>query len=343
VFYAAPIAFRRRSPSFALPVCLSVAVIQTIFDGALLQNLGGDTVPVLVLSYSAGAWLDSRRSIGTLLLACCLLGANEFLPFDGGPPSGLGDIAYVLFYASMLIFPAWFAGRLVRERRHRASAFRELAAQAAAEQAEHESAAIAEERARIGSELQDIIAHSVSAMVIQAGGARQLLGSDPDRARDSILNVEHTGREALADLRRLLGMLRKDDDPRALAPQPGLDRLQALIDSTRTAGLACELRTLGEQIDLTPGVDLVAYRVIEAALLSAAHHRCNGTVVTVRYQPHELELEIDGDGSGADLDEDLRPIAQRVSLYDGSLSLPPGGGSGFCVQARLPLGAAVPA
>jgi signal transduction histidine kinase len=196
--------------------------------------------------------------------------------------------AYVLFYASMLIFPAWFAGRLVCERRRRASAFRELAAQAAADQAEHESAAITEERARIGSELQDIIAHSVSAMVIQAGGARQLLDIDPGRARDSILNVEHTGREALADLRRLLGMLRKDDDPRALAPQPGLGQLAALMDSTRATGLACELRILGERIDLTPGVDLVAYRLIEAAVLSAAHHRCSSAVVTVRYQPHEL-------------------------------------------------------
>ena len=221
VFFAAPIAFRRRSPSFALLLCLSVAVIQTIFAGALLQNLGGDTVPVLALSYSAGAWLDSRRSVRTLLIACCLLGANEFLPFDGGPPSGLGDTAYVVFYASMLVFPAWFAGRLIRERRRRASAFRELALQAAVEQTERESAAIAAERARIGTELQDIIAHSVSAMVIQAGGARQFLGSDPDRARDSILNVEHIGREALADLRRLLGMLRKDDDPARSPPSPG--------------------------------------------------------------------------------------------------------------------------
>ncbi len=342
VFYAAPISLRRRSPSFALLSCLSVVVIQTILGGALLQNLGGDTVPVLMLSYSAGAWLESRRSVRTLLAACCLLAANELLPFDGGPPSGVGDIVYVLFYASMLIFPAWFAGRLVRERRHRESAFRELAAQAAAEQAARESAAVAEERARIGSELQDIIAHSVSAMVIQAGGARQFLGRDPDRARDSILNVEHTGREALSDLRRLLGMLRKDDDPRALAPQPGLDRLPALIDSTCATGFPCELRTLGERLDLTPGVDLVAYRVIEAALLSAVHRRCSGATVTVRYQPHELELDIDGDGSRADLDQNLRAILQRVSLYDGTLTIPEGSG-GFSVEARLPLGAAVPA
>jgi signal transduction histidine kinase len=127
-----------------------------------------------------------------------------------------------------------------------------LAAQAAIAQDERESAAIAEERARIGGELQDIIAHSVSVMIIQAGGARLLVRSDPERARDSILNVEQTGRETLADLHRLLGMLRKDDDPRALAPQPGLNQLAALIDSIRDTGVECELRAEGEPIDLTP-------------------------------------------------------------------------------------------
>ena len=168
------------------------------------------------------------------------------------------------------VVPAWLVGRFVRRHSVRAGAFRELAAQAAAEQDAHDAAAIAEERARIGSELQDIIAHSVSAMVIQAGSARLLLRSDPGRARDSILNVEETGRQALSDLRRLLGMLRKDDDPRALSPQPGLGQLAALIDSLGDAGLACERQTVGEPIDLTPGIDLVAYRVIEAALRAAA-------------------------------------------------------------------------
>jgi len=142
--------------------------------------------------------------------------------------------------------------------------------QANVEREQLESAAIVQERARIGSELQDIIAHSVSAMVIQAGGARRALRSDPDRARDSMRNVEQTGREALADLRRLLGMLRKDEDPRALAPQPGLKQLRELIGSMRDIDVQCELRIEGMPIDLTPGVDLVGYRVIEAALHSGA-------------------------------------------------------------------------
>jgi signal transduction histidine kinase len=180
-------------------------------------------------------------------------------------------------------------------------------------------------------------------MVIQAGGGRLLLHGDPDRARDSILNVEHTGREVLADLRRLLGMLRKDDDPRALSPQPGLSQLATLIDSIRQAGLECELLTVGDPIDLTPGVDLVAYRVIEVALLTAAEHRVSRGLVTIRYEPRELKLEIAGDGAIPDLDESVRSIAQRVALYDGSLRALPTRGGGFTLHARPPLEAAVPA
>jgi hypothetical protein len=117
VLFAAPIAVRRRSPSFALLFCLSVAAIQTLFGGELLQTTSGDIVPVLVLSYSVGAWLDSRRSVRTLMLALSLLLAWGFLPGAGGPPSSVADATSAVFYVSLLIFPAWFVGRLVRERR----------------------------------------------------------------------------------------------------------------------------------------------------------------------------------------------------------------------------------
>ena len=323
--------------------CLSVAAIQTLLGGQLISGLAGDLVPLLVLGYAAGAWLDSRRSAVTLVLALGLLGSCAFLPGDGASPTGPGSVTLALFWTSLMLLPGWFAGRLARERSRRATAFRDLAAQAAAEQDECESVAIAAERARIGRELEDIIAHSVSGMVIQAGGARRLMRTDPQRARDSILNVEHTGREALADLRRLLGMLRKDDDPRSLAPQPGLSQLAALIDSISDPGFACELRTLGGPIDLTPGVDLVAYRVVEAALLAAARHGASGAVVTVCYQPHELRLEIRGNGTIPDLGQSLRDIAQRVALYDGRLQTLPTGDGGFALQARLPVGEAIPA
>ena len=184
--------------------------------------------------------------------------------------SGTAAIATDLFFVGLVFAAPWFVGRLTRERTRRVVAFRELAAQAAAEREERKRAAIAEERVRIGRELQDVIAHNVSAMVIQAGGARQLLRTDPERARATILSVEQVGREALGDLRRVLGLLRKDEDPRALAPQPGLDQLPALLDSIREAGLECDLTLEGEPIGLTPGVDLVGYRVIEAALRTAA-------------------------------------------------------------------------
>jgi signal transduction histidine kinase len=266
-----------------------------------------------------------------------------FLPGDGGSPTDFANAAPFLAFVSLLTFPAWFVGRLVRERGKRADAFAELAEQAAIEQRERDAAAIAQERVLIGAELQDIVAHSVSAMVIQAGGARSLLRSDPDRARESILNVEQTGRDALADLRRLLGMLRKDDDPRALAPQPGLDQLSALVDSIRATGLICDLRTEGKRVDLTPGIDLVAYRVIEEALVCLTRHRAGRTAVCVDYRTHEIEVEIRGRGSIPDLDEELSQVARRVTLYDGSLAVAPVAVGEYAVRATLPLGAVVAA
>jgi signal transduction histidine kinase len=340
VFYAAPVAFRRQWPAVALVSCAAVALIQALLGGNLSDPVG-ILVPPTVLAYSAGAWLAWRRGLVALVLGAGVLGAFTFL--SDPKPRSFGDAVGQLFLVSLLVPAPWFLGRVERERSRRAAAFRELAAQAAAEHDERGRAAIAQERVRIGHELQDIIAHSVSAMVIQAGAARWLLRSDPERARASILAVEHTGREALADLRRLLGMLRKGDDPRALAPQPGLDQLATLLGTMHNAGLACELRKEGEPIGLTPGIDLVGYRVIEAALAYAAHHQGSRVVVTVRYRPERLELEIRGDGAMADLDEELRGMCQRVALYDGILRTMPAGGVGFALQARLPLTAAVPA
>ena len=255
-------------------------------------------------------------------------------------PRSAGDVAGAVFFVGLLLAAPWLAGRLARESSRRAAAFQALAVQAGAESEQRERAAIAEERARIGHELQDIIAHSVSAMIIQAGGARLLLSSEPERARDSILAVERTGREALRDLRRLLGMLRKDDDQSALTPQPGLDQVRALAESMSCDGLACVVRSEGERIDLTPGVDLVGYRVIETALRAAASHHSLHADVIVRFSRDRLELEIRGDRLQPDLTLALAGISERVELYDGSLHVAPSGSEGFTVLASLPLGAA---
>ncbi len=333
----APVAVRRRRPAAALVFAAAVMTIQALLSNGLGALSGISIMLALaLLAYGPGAWLDLRAGLRALALGTIAFSGFVFLT-EPNASSAVGSELFVL----IVVFAApWFVGRVARERGRRAGAFRELAAQAALEHERHERAAIAQERERIGGELQDIIAHSVSAMVIQAGGARRLLRSDPARARDSILIVERTGREALADMRRLLGMLRKDEDQRALSPQPGLDQLASLLDSIRQAGLACELHTEGERIDLTPGLDLVGYRVIEATLLSAAHHRSSHVTVTVRYGAGRLELDVCGDGPMPEVEQELRGISERLALYDGSLRAVPTEGDGFALQARLPLAAA---
>jgi signal transduction histidine kinase len=342
ILFAAPIAVRRVWPALALVFSLAVVTVSMPFGGQLLSNDNAYVIPVLVLGYSAGAWLDMRRSVVALSLGLALLWGWALLPGPDGSTTGLGQTAWALFYVTALLVPTWLVGRFMRRHGTRASAFRELAGQAAAAQHAHDAAAIADERARIGSELQDIIAHSISAMVIQAGSARLLLRSDPVRARDSILNVEETGRQALSDVRRLLGMLRKDDDPRALSPQPGLSQLTALIDLLRGAGLACKRQTIGDPIDLTPGIDLVAYRVIETGLRAAADHHVRNGLVTIHYRPRDLELEIRGDRPIPDLDRTIASLAQRVALYHGELRTEPPN-QAFALHARIPLEAGAPA
>ncbi|HEY2771647.1 MAG TPA: histidine kinase [Solirubrobacteraceae bacterium] len=336
VLVVAPLAVRRRWPAGALVCCSVLATIQAPLGGRISATSGLGLILVLVLlAYSTGAWLDLRRGALAVILAAAAF--SGFVFRASGSPGNATD----LFFVSLLFAAPWFAGRLTRERTRRAAAFRELAAQAATEREERERAAIAEERVRIGRELQDIIAHNVNAMVIQAGGARQLLRTDPERARATILNVEQVGREALGDLRRVLGMLRKDEDPHALAPQPGLDQLAALLDSMSEAGLECNLHLQGEPVDLTPGVDLVGYRVIEAALRTAAASGCGRVVVTVCYRLGDLELQVQGGDSIPDLEQALRGISDRVALYGGSLRATPA--NGFAVHAHLPLTAAVTA
>jgi signal transduction histidine kinase len=337
VLFVGPLAVRRRWPAGALVCCSVLATIQALLGGGLSATSGlGMMLALVLLAYSTGAWLDLRRSVVALIL-----GAAAFSGFVFHSRSGAAGIATDLFFAGLVFAAPWFVGRLTRERNRRAVAFRELALHAAAERDERKRAAVAEERVRIGRELQDIIAHNVSAMVIQAGGARQLLRTDPERARASILSVEQIGREALGDLRRVLGMLRKDEDPRALAPQPGLDQLPALLDSTREAGLECHLHLEGEPVDLTPGVDLVGYRVIEAALRTAATSGCRLAVVMVRYRPDDLELEVRSGDSIPDFEQTLRGISERVALYGGSLRVVPADGFELC--AHLPLAATVTA
>jgi signal transduction histidine kinase len=342
VFFAAPIAARRRFPGGALLTFSVVMLLQAIGGGYLLEALDGSLIPPVILGFTAGSRLELRRSLAAFLpalgvLTAAIIVSDIIIP----PPEHIGFVSDEL--VTMLIVAApWLVGRLARERSQRADAFRALGIRLSSERDAQRRAAVAEERMRIGHELQDILAHSVSVMVIQTGTARKLLQSDPVRARDSILQVETTGREVLADLRRLLGVLRKSTDPRSLAPQPGLGELEPLLRRIQQQGLTCTLSTEGTSVPLTPGVNLVGYRVIEKALELAIEHDANVASVKLRYRQRILELDIHADTSIAQADEELTGIADRVALYDGTLRVSHGARARYAVQATLPITTVAP-
>jgi signal transduction histidine kinase len=200
-----------------------------------------------------------------------------------------------------------------------------------------------EERRRIARELHDVIAHSITLMTVQAGAARLLLAEEPERAREPVLSVEETGRQALAELRRLLGMIRSGDGEPALAPQPGLARLDDLMGQARRAGLPVDLAVAGEPRALPPGLDLTAYRIVQEALTNARRHAGPARAsVLVRYGIESLELEVTDDGRTAPTRSDggghgLVGMRERVALYDGTLEAGRRPEGGYAVRVRLPV------
>ncbi|MEU7983500.1 histidine kinase [Streptosporangium canum] len=209
--------------------------------------------------------------------------------------------------------------------------------------------AVSEERTRITRELHDVVAHSVSAMVMQAGAARLMLRPDQVTERESLNVVEETGREVVEELRRMLGLLRTGPECDGLTPQPGLARLDDLVDQMRAAGLDVRLNVEGEPVQLPAGLDLSAYRIVQEALANTLRHAGPTEVgVTIAYRPGVLSLEIldqgprpgrTGHGGGAG--HGLIGMRERVALFQGRLSTGPLPGGGYGVRVTLPLAARV--
>ena len=239
------------------------------------------------------------------------------------------DVANYAF-TGFFVVGAWLAGRGFQTR--------ELG------QEESARAAAAEERARIARELHDVVAHNVTVMVIQAQAAQQSAepGSEVGRALETI---EGTGQEALTEMRRLLGLLRADDEELSLAPQPSMRQLDRLAESVRRAGLPVEVEVRGEPVALPPGVDLSAYRIVQEALTNALKHAGPARArVVVSYGEDELRLEITDDGSaeqaGNGAGHGLAGMRERVRVYGGSVESGSRADGGYSVSVRLPLEAA---
>ena len=202
---------------------------------------------------------------------------------------------------------------------------------------------MSEERARIARELHDVVGHSVSVMTVQAAAVRRLLRPDQQREREALLIVEQTGREALAEMRRMVGVLRRPEEAPARAPQPSLDHLDRLVEQAREAGLPVELRIEGDPVQLPAGLDLTAYRLVQEGLTNAMKHaRADRTQVLVRYDDEHIEVTVTDDGQGdhsggTEGGHGLVGMRERVSVYGGELEAGPRPGGGYQLRARLPL------
>jgi signal transduction histidine kinase len=326
----AGLTFRRRDPLIAAVIFTAPALIQSVLDGYLTTHSTTPFVAAMLLLYSAGRYADARRfrpAIGVLVVGLVLTLTLESRGF------GLGDLLWTAFLFGLPVL----AGRALRSRVLLQAELREKAEQAERDRTERARSAVEDERGRIAAELQELVANGLSAMVVQAEAVpRALAAGDSPGANAALAAVEETGREALTEMRTLLGVLRHDGDGLALAPQPGLARLEALVARNRERGLDVGLHVEGMRRALPPGIDLTAYRVIEDALDSATDSEAGRAEVLVGYRARELQLQVSDDRAGGE-SAGFPGLRDRVALYGGHLRADRLDEGGFRLRAGLPL------
>jgi signal transduction histidine kinase len=315
-----------------------IAVIAAVLTMSLaLTPVDGLFVPfvvVLAIVYAAAAYRDGVQAysaLGLILVAMPIIVAT-FERHETG--------AYL--FPPLMALLAWLAGRIVRARTRLSAELHETAARVAEANEEAQRQAAIDERRRIAREMHDLVAHSMSVMVVQAGGARRILEQDPARALEAATRIERTGREALGEMRHLLGALNGTDQAPALAPQPTLAEIGELVARARAAGLPTVLEFRGERRDLPAGLDLAAYRIVQEGLTNALKHagRAPTTVIVDWSDIHALTLEIRDHGGAARTQgagHGLVGMRERVKLYGGDLDTGPADGGGWRVRATFPM------
>ncbi len=326
--------FRRRAPfSVLVAVALVLGLPFLVFGSS---EGFGSFAAMFVALYTVGAHADVRRALAGLLVYTAFWAVFARRdPLNPDLHSALGSWPLYLVGVMLLL-----VGAYVRTRRLYVSELRARAEQAEADREERVRAATADERARIARELHDAVAHAMSVMVMQAEAADEILDTDPGRARVAVRRVQEAGREGLGEMRRLLGVLRRDESP-SLAPQPGVPALRSLVDGVTTGGLPVRLTIEGVPRQLSAGVDISAYRIVQEALTNAIKHAGASAVdVQLRYG-EQLELEVRDDGTApawvGELGHGLIGMRERVTLYGGTLDAGSLVGGGFRVLATLPI------
>ncbi len=339
------LAFRRKAPVAALITSTVLLIPYWVLDYVDPAT----SIVVLLLLYAAAAH-GPRPAAARAAFAC---GAILVVVMTIGVFSAEEDLPAIAVVANLVIFgTAWILGDSLRNRRAYLAEVEARAVRAEQDRAADMAQAVQAERDRIARELHDVVAHSVSVMVVQAGAARRVIETHPDQTTESLGIIESTGRSALDELRRLLGVLRDPDangrtDP-ALEPQPGAGDIDDLIAQWQQTGLDVRLETSGSATDLPSGIGLTAYRVVQEALTNAMKHAGPAEVVVrVSYRDREVDLEVTDDGRGLQpgaselsTGHGLLGMAERVDLFGGSLHAGPRPGGGFRVAATLPLDSA---
>ncbi len=334
-----PLVVRRRSPIAVLVVTLGATILHAWLANTETLN---ESLGALVAMFTVAEVYERRVAAIAALAVGVTFGA--LIVSKVGVPAGLSGLIQTL----LAVAGAWALGDWAQTRRRYADAVAEtgrlqsLAAERTAAQA------VQDERDRIARELHDIVSHHVSVIVIQAGAARTALDRRPQDARTALEAIERTGRQAMVDMRRMLGILGEGSgsgDGAALEPMPDLGRLGALVDEVRAAGLPVALRVEGTPSDIDPGVGLSAYRIVQESLTNALKHASGARAeVVVRYGERAIDLEVsDAGGQRAETDPSgggrgLVGMRERVALYGGTLQAGPTP-TGFRVAAHLPLDA----
>ncbi|MDQ6900907.1 MAG: histidine kinase [Candidatus Dormibacteraeota bacterium] len=324
------VALRRRQPLLACVVQLAIVAATAPIWPSLAETFPA-ALALLLVTYSSGA--HSRARLWSL--AVVAVGSTGLLVATIHDGTG---------YSFLLLPLAWLIGNSIRAERQNHALVAERARRLEQEQAVALRVAASEERARIARELHDVIAHTVSVMVVQAEAAQRILQRQPAEAAEAVRSVSDSGREALAEMRKLLGLL-GDGGVEPLTPQPGLTDLPALIARVRAAGLPVEMVVEGQRRPLPPGIELTAYRVVQEGLTNALKHSGRApTRVIVRYADTDVGIEVVDDGrpglsaAAPGAGRGLLGMRERVALYGGELEASRQGG-GFGVRVRLPLGA----
>lgn len=318
VLSGAILALRRRAPL--------LVVAGTVVLAAVLAAIGAypGGAPVMVAVFTIAERREWRLSVAALVPTMVAMQLGSV----ASPPVTIG---------------AWALGAYAQTRRRYMAGLEERAADLERERDQLSQIAAQAERASIARELHDIVAHSVTVMLLGVRGARDVLRTSPGVAEDTLRGVETSAQESIAELRRVLAVLRGSDQIADIRPQPGLAQLGELIDGYRTAGLRVELRIDGDQRTLPDGVELSVYRIVEEALTNVLKHaRPHSVMVALRFHPSMLEVQIDDDGAAsvvapADTGHGIVGMRERVTALGGVLEAQAQAGGGFRVGARVPI------